>query len=198
MGSRRGRRGLEPPPHSDSASASVMDGRVLSEEEPRLSEGGCGQREQLMLQDSEQPAPSLSSSLHWADDAPHPLSLLPAGVKEAAPSAHLSPIQPQLHPGRPSYLGGPRGSGEAAAKALWGQRGSSHSRLPPPLVQHLLGSPIRVVGCENMESFCGFESEVPPTPTQRNPEPKVNMKSSKRHRPRCRTKAKWAQETFGE
>ena len=68
-----GRRGLGPPPGSAPASASVMDGWVLSEEEPRLSERGCGQRMQLMSQGNRQRAPTVSNSLHWHCCPPSPL-----------------------------------------------------------------------------------------------------------------------------
>lgn len=49
LGSRRGRRGLGAAPGSMPPSVSVMDGRVLSEEEPRVSERACGKRGQQLL-----------------------------------------------------------------------------------------------------------------------------------------------------
>lgn len=66
LGSRRGLRGLGAPPGSEPPSVSVMDGRVLSEEEPRLSERGCRQRrQQCRRRGNSRPSPG-NSRPHYA------------------------------------------------------------------------------------------------------------------------------------
>lgn len=102
LGSRRARRGLGPPPGSAPASASVTDGWVLSEEEPRLSERVCGQRGQLMSQGSDQQAPSVSNSLHWRlpPSIPSPFTLEHSSQGKVPPTPVFSHARKSALPGR--------------------------------------------------------------------------------------------------
>lgn len=81
------------------------------------------------------------------------------------------------------------GRGEETGKSGRGPAGDTgvqaDSHLLPPLLQHFLVLPISAVGFENVGFFCGVESEIPPTPTQRRLSSKVNLKSSERQGPRA-------------
>ena len=167
-----GRRGLGPPPGSAPASASVTDGWVLSEEEPRLSERGCGQRMQPMSQGNGQGAPTVSNSLHWHCRPPSPL---PSPWSRAVKERCTPPAPPPLRvtstlPRKDALPGRGEGTGKSGRGPAGTQGVLADSYLPTPPGQHLLVPPIRTVGLENVRPFCGTESEIPPTPTQTTPE----------------------------
>lgn len=120
LGSRRGRRGLEAPPASAAASVSVMEGSVLSEQEPRLSERGCGQRGQLVAPTREATAPRA--------DTPSPApTLLPPKLWHHGQVQSPSPYPPT--PGRARYLRETRRSGKAAG-TLRGHRTFQRTQTP--------------------------------------------------------------------
>lgn len=129
-----------------------------------------------MSQGSDQQAPSVINSLHWRLplSIPSPFTLEHSSQGKVPPHSRLLPCN--LNPTQEGCVTWERrGDLEKRQRPCRNTGGGgggvqADSHLPAPPVHHLLVSPISVVGFENVGPFCGIESEIPPTLTQRNPE----------------------------